>query len=214
MLAAIDAFGVMPGEIKPTGAQLMLPEQGIRANVDAMGLEVTQEMPVSEEIFLEICIGLSAIAQKQFGPLRLDLNFFEFKLLVPMTTEDETERTMLKLRGDDYEALARDFDMVPRSRRLQTNFASGSQRLQVVVEPVAFETVRVHRHHPTIGATRSQVLRAERLSAAADRMPSYAPYAVFLEVLLSEYEPPLSNEEKLFKLMLQKADMAKKLYTI
>ena len=104
--------------------------------------------------------------------------------------------------------------MVSQSRRLETIFGSGSQRLQIVVGPVAFETVRMHRHHPTLGATRSQARRAERLTSAADRMPSYAPYAVFLEVLLSEQEPPLSNEEKLFRLMSQKAEIAKKVYAL
>lgn len=214
MLAAVDAHDVLPGEIKPTGAQLTLPEKGIRATIDTAMLEVTQEMPIEEQSFFDLCVGLGSLAQKHFGPLRLERNLFELKLLVPMSTDTQAEQAMLKLRGDECESLSKKFDMVPQSRRLDTTFKSGSQRLTVTVYPIAFEAVRVHRHNPTIAATVSQSRRARRLTASADRMPSYAPYAVFLEVTLVEQEPPSASEEKLFKLLLDKANLARQLYTL
>jgi hypothetical protein len=60
-----------------------------------------------------------------------------------------------------------------------------------------------------LGATPSQARRAKRLTAGAERVQAYAPYAVFLELNLIEKEPALSAEEKLFNMLMQKADIVK-----
>ena len=79
----------------------------------------------------------------------------------------------------------------------------------MTVRPVAFEAIRINRYNPVLGATPSQARRAKRLTAGAERVQAYAPYAVFLELNLIEREPALSSEGKLFNMMMQKADIVK-----
>jgi hypothetical protein len=215
MLEACGAFDLLSVEAKPTGAQLALPEKSLRVNVDVNGLEVFQEMPIDEsDTFLDICSGLAKLAATSFSPVRVEESMFEMKFLVPMSTAKEAELAMLRLPGETTEPLARAFDMVPHGRRVNSTFVSGSLRLVVAVQPIAFETVRVHRHNPVIGATPKQTNRAKRLSAQADRVPQFAPFAIFLEVSLTEQEPPLENERKLFKVICQKAEAAKSFYSL
>jgi hypothetical protein len=210
MIAAIDAYDVMPGEIKPTGANLTVPEKGITVAVDSVRLEVNHETPIDADHFLGITTGLAQLAQTHFGPIRVETNLFEIRMLVPMNTESAAESAMLTLRTDDGTSLGKDLDMTLKSRQWNTAFESGSQRLQVAVHPVAFEAVRIHRYNPVLGATPSQVRRAKRLTAGAERVPTYAPYAVFLDITLIEKDPALSSEAKLFKMLMQKAEIVKR----
>lgn len=215
MIDACEGFDLLPTEAKPTGAQLILPEKGLRANIDMTGLEIFQEMPISESgTFLKICKGLAGLAATAFSPVRVEASTFEMRFLVPMSTAKDAENAMLKLPGESPDPLARAFDMVPYGRQLNTTLVSGSLRLVVAVHPVAFESVRVNRHNPTLAATPTQVKRAKRLTAQADRVPQYAPFGVFLEVLLTELEPPLANEEKLFNVINQKAEAAQSIYSL
>ena len=188
MLAAIEQHDMMPGEVTPTGAHLAV-QSGVRTRVDSMALEVNQERPVDKDLFVKISAGLAALCQEHFGPLHVELNLFEIKLLIPMNTEVDVERAMLTIQNGNEASLTKEFGMPLKSRRWETIFESGSQRLQVSLSPVAFETVHVHHHNSPLAATPSQVRRAKRLTAAAQRIPQYAPYAVFLEVTLSEREP-------------------------
>ena len=214
MLAAVEKHNMMPGEVTPTGANLTMPERGIRARLDTTALEVLQELPVEEDFLISLCADLAALAQEKFGPLRIEATVFEVKLLEPMRTEDEAELAMLTLGTSEDSNLSKAFDMPLKSRRLDRLFESGSNRLEVTVAPVAFETVRLNRHNPPINASSSQIERARRLTAAADRVPQYAPYAVFLELTLTETEPALANEMDLYKIIKQKTEVAKTMYTV
>lgn len=214
MLDAIEKHNMMPGEVTPTGANLTMPERGIRARLDSSALEVAQELPVEEAFVATLCVDLAALAQEKFGPLHIEANVFEMKLLEPMKTDDEAELAMLKFDRPEEAGAAKAFDMPLKSRRLDRLFESGSNRLEVSLAPVAFETVRLNRHNPPLNATSTQIERAKRLTAAADRVPQYAPYAIFLELTLTENEPALANEMNLYKMIKQKSDVAKTMYTL
>lgn len=215
MIAAVETYDLMPGDATPAGGNLTLPEKGIRAAVDSVHLEVNHETPIDTETFLKISVGLANLAQKHFGPFKIETNLFEIRMLVPMSTAAAAEEAMLTLGSfPDEPALAKKLDMTLKTRQWHTIFESGSQRLRIAVHPIAFEAVRIHRYNPVLGATPSQARRAKRLTAGAERIPAYAPYAVFLDVNLTEKEPALSSEEKLFNMLMQKADIAKAAFKI
>jgi hypothetical protein len=215
MIAAVETYDLMPGDAKPAGANLNLPEKGIRAEVDSVHLEVNHETPIDTETFLKISVGLANLSQKHFGPFKIETNLFEIRMLVPMSTAAAAEEAMLTLGSfPDEPALAKKLDMTLKTRQWHTIFESGSQRLRIAVHPIAFEAVRIHRYNPVLEATPSQARRAKRLSAGAERIPAYAPYAVFLDVNLTEKEPALSSEEKLFNMLMQKVDIAKTAFKI
>lgn len=213
MLAAIDKFDLMPGEIVPTGGQFSMPEKGLRGSVNTTTLEVIQEMPVDQKFFRDISSGIACLAQEHVGPLHLEVSSFEMKFMAPMQTEEAANKAILQWRNQDFAGMSKVLEMVPETTRLDATFNSGSQRLRLVVNAVAFEAIRIHRHNPTIMATKSQVRRAGRLTAGAERMPDYPPYAIFLEVTLSESTPPVASEDALFELLLQKAEFAKTIYS-
>lgn len=215
MLAAIETYDLMPGEVTPTRANLTMPEKGIRAGVDSTHIEVYHETPIDTELFLKLSAGVAELAQKHFGPLKIETNLFAIQLLVPMSSETAAERATLALGSSpDEPALAKNLDMTLKTRQWHTDFESGSQRLRVTVRPVAFEAIRIHRYNPVLGATPSEARRAKRLTAGAERVQAYAPYAVFLELSLIEREPALSSEEKLFNMLLQKADIVKAAFKV
>jgi hypothetical protein len=212
MSDAIEEFDLMPGEVLPTGAQLVLPEEGLQSQVNPNFLEVIQEAPSTPDMFLKISLGLASLSAEHFGSPRLDSNCFEIKMQVPMASEEAAGTAMLKMRGDSLAEVSKALDMSSESRRIDHTFASGSQRLRLVINPVAYETIRVHRHNPVLMATASQKKRAQRLTKAADRSPQYPPYAIFLELALIEYEPAPNTMKELFDSLLKKSEIVKSLY--
>ncbi len=45
ILAAVEKMNFMPGDPKPTGAKLDIPEHGLTATIDCLELAVVQELP-------------------------------------------------------------------------------------------------------------------------------------------------------------------------
>jgi len=212
MLAAEDEFEFMPNELKATGAQLAIPERGIRASVDAFALELVQETPVEEDFFASLSAGVASLVQEHFSPV-VETRMFEVKFCLPMSTEADAENAMLRFRNEaPSKKLEDEFDMPLLTRKIEFSFESGSQRLNLLIQPIAFEAIRQNRHNPVLQATDSQATRAERLTAQTNRMPQFAPYAVFLEMALTEEKPPLSGDEDLLNVLIQKANKAKKYY--
>ena len=81
------------------------------------------------------------------------------------------------------------------------------------MSPITFEKVNTNRFNPVLSATPSQIKRAQRISVQAERVPKFDPYALFLEVTVSEMEPPLENLDNLYKFSLDKVETAKKVYS-
>ena len=50
MLAAIETYDLIPGDVKSTGANLTMPEKGIRAGVDSTHIEVYHETPSTQRV--------------------------------------------------------------------------------------------------------------------------------------------------------------------
>lgn len=213
VLAAVDKFELLPAETKPTGASLSLPEEGLRATIDTIALEVVQEQPVDEALFLKIVLGLAALSQEKFGPLHVENSLFETKLFFAVRNAADVERYSLRVPGYDQHERAKAFGMNAAHQNIQTEFISGSKRLHIGVVPTTFEKINLQRINPLLASTASQIKRAKRVTAQADRVPKYDPYAIFLEVALSEMEPPLSSEESLYKLLLEKVETAKRVYS-
>ena len=213
MLAMMEKCEALPTDIKPSGAKLTIPEHGIQASVDSTGLEVFQETPSNDTVFIEFCIVLSDLAERFFGPLTVELNLLEMKLMHGFPQLEQAEEACLKLVGE-HNSLKGALDMIPRTQRLDATFASGSNQFQVVLQPVVFETVTLQRHHSIMGATKSQKNRATRLNAKAERLQDLLPYAVFLELTNSEQEPPLNSLGPLYDVLLKKADIVKELFPI
>src|SRR2546426_11487522 len=76
MLAAVEKLNFQPGDAKPIGAKLEIPEHGLVATVDTLELVVVQELPEDEEFFLKTCLGLSELVNEHFKPNRITRNGF------------------------------------------------------------------------------------------------------------------------------------------
>src|SRR5437899_3145583 len=72
MLEAVERLNCIPGEIKPTGAKLEIPEHGLTAIVDATELAAAQEIPGDDAgFFLKTCMELATLSHKHFAPRRV-----------------------------------------------------------------------------------------------------------------------------------------------
>ena len=214
ILAAVDEYDLLPTDTKTSGAILSIPEKSISINVDSLALDVVQEQPVDEAFFLEVAFGVAGLAHEKFGPLHVESNLIEVKLFSPVKTADQVLRKSLQIPGYDQQERAKEFGMAPEQQRVDVGFVSGSTRLRVVVSPTTFETINYPRRNATPNSTQTQIRRASRLTAQADRIPRFDPHAIFLEIALVEMEPPLSSEEALYKLAQEKIATAKRLYSL
>src|SRR5437588_10406202 len=121
MLAAIETYDLMPGDVTPTSANFTMPEKGIRAGIDSTHLEVYHETPIDTGFFLKLSTGLADLARKYFGPFKIDTNLFAIQFLVPMRSEAAAERAMLGLGSSPYAtALAKNLDMTLKTRQWHT----------------------------------------------------------------------------------------------
>ena len=83
ILEAVARLNFVPGETKPSGAKLEIPELGLKATVDTTELNVVQEIPGEEtKPFLKACVDLVALAHKHFTPTRVVKNGFAAKYFV------------------------------------------------------------------------------------------------------------------------------------
>lgn len=206
--------GFLSVETKPTGAHLAVPELSMRALIDATQIELMQEMPVDPPEFILKCMVLSHLYSELFGPVSVESNWFEAKMFWRMSSEKEAEGTMLRFRGGAPDEVAAALRMPLVSQQLAVTCVSGSQRVQLSLRPGAFETVRVLRYNSSIGASKSQRMRAQRLSTTADRVGNYPAYAIFLEVSAKESEPALDSEGELFRSFLRHQEKARDFYKV
>jgi len=63
MIAASDKLKFIPGDAKPTGAKMEIPEYGVNMACDANSLAVSQELPPEDdEFFVGVCSGSVELA--------------------------------------------------------------------------------------------------------------------------------------------------------
>lgn len=196
MLDAVDRMGFMPGDIKPTGAKLEIPEKGLSAGLDAVELVASQDMPGSDdEFFVRTCIGLAELANQHFQPKRIIRNGWACKSFWPFTNAEQLLAATLKFDGNEHAELGKLLGMIPAHKQLDFNFRSGSFDFHVHLHAVTFEKVSVSRHNPSFKASADQKQRVERLNRFADRINEPLSHAMLLELDLMEVDPPKSALE-------------------
>jgi hypothetical protein len=199
IMAAVEKMDFMPGEVKPTGAKLEIPEHGLTATVDSLDLVVVQEIPEEgENVFFSNCLGLSQLANEHFTPTKVVRNGFAVKSYWPITSVDTLLATSLRFGEPSHEPLAKLLGMVPAHRRLDCTFSSGSMDLHVLLHPVTFERVSINRQNASFQATSAQKHRVERFNKFADRFNVHLSHALLLELDLTEVDPPAGSMTKHF----------------
>ena len=213
--AAVSDFGFLVSEVKPTGARLAIPEDGIKASVDANSLEVRQEAPISDpHRFLELSITFADLAEKMFGPLMLSENLFQSSWYLERTDPEHALKSTIALPVDPKNEYGDAFGMIPEQKHFDTTFRSGSRLLQIQIQPVTFDSVTIQRKNPAINSNSSAKNRARRLTMQAERIPKFPAYCVMLEATVAEEEPPgLTALEDQFEMLVSKTEIAKKLFS-
>lgn len=215
MLAAVDQMNFLPGDPKPTGAKLEIPERSLTAGVDTLELVAAQEMPGTEDrFFVDTCVGLAALVEKHFQPKRVIRNGFACKSYWPITNADTLLETSLQFGGNAHAELGKLLGMVPAHKRLDFNFLSGSMDLHVQLHPVTFEKLTVNRHNPNFKASSIQKERVERLNKFADRFTVHLSHALMLEVDLMEVDPPQRSLEEHFSEVRRYTELLRKQFTV
>ena len=216
IIAASRELKFITADVKVSGARLVIPEEGVQANVDPQALELKQEAPFRDfAAFQSLSVAFAALAEKHFGPLMVEENLYEERWIFPMVSPQQALKSTLKLPVDPDNELGRALEMVPEQKHFEMIFRSGARRLQIQMQPVTFENVTVQRKNALIFASRSQAQRARRLSQQAERLPDYPAYALLLVAVLVEEEPPrLQALDEQFILLHQKADIARKILPV
>ena len=215
MLAAVDKMDFLPGEAKPIGAKLEIPERGLSAAVDTLELVAAQEMPGSDdEFFLKTCVGLAGLVSEHFQPKRIIRNGFACKSFWPIPNADTLLATSLTFGGNAHAELGKHLGMVPAHKRLDFNFTSGSMDLHVLLHPVTFEKVSINRHNPNFKASSIQKERVERLNKFADRFDVQLNHALMLELDLMEVDPPQRSLKEHFSELKRYTDMLRKHFSV
>src|SRR6266699_6393123 len=80
MLAATDKMNVIPGEPKPTGAKLEIPEEGVNITCDSSNLAIAQELPIGDQsYFINLCVDFAELVATHFQPREIISNGFAWK---------------------------------------------------------------------------------------------------------------------------------------
>lgn len=216
IIAASRELKFFSSDVKVTGAKLVIPEEGIQANVDAQSLEVRQEAPLNDfAAFQKLSAAFAALAEKHFGPLLVEENLYEERWILPVASPQQALKSTMKLPMDPANELGRALEMVPEQKHFDMRFRSGARRLQVQMQPVTFENVTVQRKNALIFANRSQVDKARRFTQQAERVPEYPAHALMLDAVLVEEEPPgLQTLAEQFTLLHKKAEIARKILPV
>ncbi len=215
MVAAVENMDFMPGETKPTGAKLEIPESGLKATIDCMELAVVQELPDDNgEYFLKTCSGLAALAVEYFTPKSVVRNGFASKSYWPMPSAESTLVASLTF-GDTFQVeLGKSLGMAPAHKRIDCNFSSGSMDLHVLLHSVTFEEVSVNRRTANFKASSAQKKRVDRLNKFADRFSVPLSHALMLELDLIEAEPPQGTMDNHFNELQRQTELLRNTFTV
>ncbi len=215
MLAAVEKMNFMPGEPKPTGAKLEIPERGLNATIDALELAVVQELPDDNgEFFFKTCSNLAALAAEHFTPKRVLRNGFASKSYWPMPTAESPLAASLTFGDAFHVELGKSLGMVPAHKKIDCNFSSGSMDLHILLHPVTFEKISVNRHTANFKASSAQKQRVDRLNKFADRFSVPLSHALMLELDLMEAEPPQGPMDKHFNELKRQTELLRNKFVI
>ena len=193
MIAAEERMQFIPGDIKPTGAKLEIPEHGVNATCDANIMAASQELSVGDgSYFLGICKGLTQLSAELFQPKSIVKNGFAWKSYWPFSNVRDMLANSLKFGGEFEMILGKMIGMIPDHKKLDYMFNSGSKELHLMVQPVTFEKVNVTKQTPGFRANRTEKGRIDRLNRFAQNVTGGLSHALLLEVDLMENDPPVA----------------------
>jgi hypothetical protein len=215
MLEAVERLDFIPGDIKPTGAKLDIPEKGIVATVDSQELVLRQDLPEDNgEFFIATCVQLTSLAVKHFSPKHIQKNGFAKKLYWPAASSEAALKASLALGDKFHLDLAKLVGMVPTRKGWDCHFTSGSMDFHVAVQPVTFEKVTVHKHTADFQASPQQRRRVDRLNMNTERFMGDFSHALMLELDLLEFDPPEQSLQKHFAELKEKSNLLAKQFQI
>jgi hypothetical protein len=215
MLEAVEKLDFISSETKATGAKMEKPEKGIVATIDTLELVVRQDLPEDGgQNFFKSCEQLAELAARHFSPKRIQKNGFAEKLYWPTTSPQAALKASLTLGDEFHNSLAKSIGMIPSRKGWDCHFSSGSMDFHIIVQPVTFEKVTLHKHTADFQASRQQVQRVERLNANTRRFTQDFSHALSVDLDLVEFDPPEQSLRRQFDELKQKSAILVKLFQI
>jgi len=214
MLAASDKMNFIPGDAKPTGAKMEIPEHGVNLACDVNTLALSQELPSGDDkYFVNVCSGSVELALSFFKPQGIIKNGFALKAYWPFATLQELFAATIKLAGEQQNEVGKIVGMVPEHKKIDCSFVSGSKEFHLVIQPVTFEHNRLTRQNIGAQVNKVEKNRIDRRNTFAERINKsfIVSHALMLELDLMENEPPAdASLEKSFADIRQKSEQLKK----
>jgi hypothetical protein len=212
---AVERLDFIPGDPKPTGAKLDIPEKGVVATVDSLELVLRQDLPEDNgEFFIETCEHLASLAVKHFSPKHIQKNGFAKKLYWPTSSSEAALKASLALGDKIHLDLAKLVGMVPTRKGWDCHFTSGSMDFHVAAQAVTFEKVTVHKHTADFQASPQQRRRVDRLNMNTERFLGDFSHALMLELDLLEFDPPEQSLQKHFAELKEKSNLLARQFQI
>lgn len=191
MLEAEERLNFMSVDAKPIGAKFEMPEHGIKCTVDASELFLLQELPGDDSSrFLSLAQELSSLAEKHFTPRHTSSIGLALRSFWPLNSADQALAASLHLKDPVQMEMGKTLGMVPRDKKLDFHFTSGSMLLHVSIEALTFEKIAVNRQNPNFSASHAQKEKIDRINKGAERFQVHLSHALSLDLDLIESDPP------------------------
>jgi hypothetical protein len=191
MLDAEAKLNCVPGEIKPIGAKLEIPESGVRIGCDSNLLDVIQELPNGgTKYFVDLCKSLADLTAHHFNPKGIARNGFTWKSYWPFANPDDMLQASLKFNANFSTELGKFIGMVPSQQGLDHWFTSGSKDFHLNLQPSTFERINISKQAASVQATKGTKSLIDRRNKFADRVGAFVSHALILDLDLTEDDPP------------------------
>lgn len=212
MIQAEETLDLLPAEdVKPTGARLEKPEDGVTVTLDSSQLSVVQEFgDEMGESFIALCEPLTALASRHIEPRAVRSRAVRLLSFLPMGSLEEAMRFVLKIGSEHQTELGRALQMTPSHKKIDYVFTSGNLDVNVVLSATTFESVIVRRLAAGPRASERQKKRVDRVNLAADRLQLPAKHVAMLEVGATEFDPPSGDLPQFFARLKKLEDSVKK----
>jgi len=216
MIAAHERLNCVPGEAKPSGGKMEIPERGVNITFGVADLGVSQELLTEDaSYFVNLCRDLAALGNEIFQPKSILRNGFAWKSYWPFPNANDLLSASLKAGQDSQNELAKSVGMVSNHKKLDYFFSSGSKELHVVVQPVTFERVTIPKQNANYRANRVEKSRVDRFNQFAGKVSASLSHALALEVDLMENDPPAkASFEAQFDELRKHNEVLRKQFTV
>lgn len=190
MLAAEEEGGFVPGEVKPAGGKMEIPEEGINLDVSTTELRIWQDYPPEDgTAFLKACEISTSLVRKFFTPSQISKNGILSRWIWGFDAQELALKSTIELGGGVPQGLKKIVEMVPVYSDWETGFRSASKDLRIKLQVLGIGTNR-HSQVAPYGASSLQKRRAEKFNRKSERLPKGGQTAVSLSIDLMEEDPP------------------------